>query len=112
MPLASPSPIVSLFDLYTEHWAPLKMDSKKISHRQFFCGHCHKDVSRRTFSLHKRLYYNRVLRKWSSSQLSSVDTSSSSSNPVNTVQEDLDKESPFEFESVQYSPVSSDEGKQ
>ena len=30
----------------------------------YFCGHCHQELSKTLFFSHKKLYYNKRLKKW------------------------------------------------
>ena len=55
----------------------LEQECRKRKRAMVFCPHCNKRVSHTTFYRHKSTFYNRKLRKWSSTVKSKADNDSS-----------------------------------
>lgn len=59
--------------------------AEKSSRKLVLCGHCGEEVSKRTYYLHKRLYYDTTSQEWSEKRVF---------NPVGTLGH-------FDFDSVE-----------
>ena len=63
---------------------------------RYFCGHCNRQLSKTLFFRHKRMFFDRKARKWSSVKVISDDTTS---EPFTLTSSDDDSSDEEDFKS-------------